>query len=38
MTYIEDIEDDNTEHVRPIVKLTKEDIRAFFEAKIRDTF
>lgn len=38
LTYIDDIEDDNILHLDPVSLLSKEEIRAFFEAKIREDF
>lgn len=35
LTYIDDIEDDSILHLEPTVELTKQDIRSFFEDKIR---
>ena len=35
LTYIDDIEDDNIDHLNPVRSLGKEEIRAFFEEKIR---
>lgn len=36
LTFIDDIEDDSIEHLQPLVNLTKEEIRLFFEQQIRD--
>jgi hypothetical protein len=36
LTYIDDIEDDSINHLEPINLLSKEDIRAYFEDKIRN--
>lgn len=38
LTYIDDIEDDNILHLCPVLKLSKEDIRTFFEMKIKHAF
>lgn len=35
LTYIDDIEDDQIAHLNPVEELSKEDIRAFFEQRIR---
>ena len=35
LTYIDDIEDDNILHLEPAVQLSKQDIRSFFEDKIK---
>lgn len=36
LTYIEDIEDDNIEHLQPVENVNKQDIREFFEKQIRE--
>jgi predicted nucleotidyltransferase component of viral defense system len=36
LTYIDDLEDDSIAHLDPIISITKDEIRAFFENKIRD--
>lgn len=35
LTYIDDVEDDNIEHLEPAEIITKQEIRAYFEAEIK---
>lgn len=38
LVYIDDIEDDNIDHLQPIEHLTKEKIRDFFQSRLNDEF
>ncbi len=35
LTYIDDIADDSIDHLDPVIQLSKEEIRTYFEEQIR---